>query len=548
MKNKKSNKNLYYFLCFVFSFALLFSFIFPETNLNIAKAITESKYSGGSGTSSDPFLISSRADLDSLSKFVYQGGETKNKYYELTNSIDMENKNFTPIGTMIGSTIYYFDGHFNGNNALIYNLKIENSSLASGDLGLFAYVRDPDDNGSFQTEIKNVRLANGYIILTANSKSAGGIVGSMYKNAKIENCSNNSVNITVNNGDYGATYTGGILGACHSNDATINLCYNLATIKNSTYSTAKAGGIAGEMTGEITQCCNYGNVTSGVDDKTSQSYAGGITGINGNINNCFNMGEVKACSTLIEEDNSYSSVYSNNYYVLSGWYNTYTKERKAYSGGISGYISNTVTNSYNLASVIGGFKAEYVYFSYDPYGTFTGNTSYGSWISDTLNTKIIIYSGNIIGDGANPINCYSTKNSKSDGYDYNLSYENEIYVTGGNTSVVSGREKFGFIPIPVEYNYTLKNGKVSLIVSEDNFIINMSGDTEYKKDYFDFIPTNKSTGSINDNLLNFNRTSYYVNKNVTNTNITVSNLGGNNVWSQNSAINSGYPYLKNLYW
>lgn len=181
MKNRKSNKNLYYFLCFVFSFALLFSFIFPETNLNIAKAITESKYSGGSGTSSDPFLISSRADLDSLSKFVYQGGETKNKYYELTNSIDMENKNFTPIGTMIGSTIYYFDGHFNGNNALIYNLRIENSSLASGDLGLFAYVRDPNDNGSFQTEIKNVRLANGYIILTANSKSAGGIVGSMYK-------------------------------------------------------------------------------------------------------------------------------------------------------------------------------------------------------------------------------------------------------------------------------------------------------------------------------------------------------------------------------
>lgn len=529
--------NIAYILLVALFVSLCLSFFTP---LNIPKAATHPSLSGGSGTANDPYLISTATDMTYLSNHVMNGGETSGKYYKLTNAINMLNKNFTPIGTLRSNgTTYYFEGNFDGNNCIIYNLSISNNGYASGDLGLFGYLKGT---------VKNVRLAGGTIKLTYTYKSAGGIVGSAYDSAKIENCSNTGVTVTCPEGSYGDQFIGGILGYTDYSNVTIKSCFNLQNISNLTYGIARVGGIAGKCVGTISECYNAGTITGGVDGKSTESYVGGIAGVDATINYCYNKGSIRAYATLIEGSTGSVSTYSDYYFALSGNTSSGYEEVKAYSGGICGYTSNNIKNSYNTATINGGYRREYSRFGYNPYDTFTGNTSYGKYISDTFNTKVTIYSGSIVGDGTNPSSCFSIGSVNSVGYEYSLEYENKTYASGGNTTVVSDSEDFLFIPIPIEYNYTLKNGRISLVVNDSNFVIRIYGDTEYKKDYFDFIPTNSSSGKIDKNILTFNRTKNYISKNVTNTSITINNLGGTTIWQTNDYINNGYPYLKSIYW
>lgn len=370
MINDRKILNIVYLLLVALFFSLCLSFFAP---LSIPRADTHPTLSGGVGSKEDPYLISNRSDLLSLSQYVYSGGKTKNIHYKITNSIDMENTNFTPIGTMVGTTIYYFDGYFDGNNSLIYNLKIENGTNANGDLGLFGYIRDPNDNGSFNTEIKNVRLHSGTINLTASSKSAGGVVGSAYKNAEIKNCSNIGVSVTCPAGNYGNTYIGGILGASHSNDVIVTSSYNSANHSNSTYGVAKTGGIAGEIYGTITECFNIGEITSGVVSSET-SFGGGICGIGYYIYDCYNKGKVTGSAVLqvniLTKDDYVSKVeiYSDIYIIELGmaydWSLIHSRQGayeteysvEAYTGGIAGNVEFEISRCYNVGEITGGYR------------------------------------------------------------------------------------------------------------------------------------------------------------------------------------------------
>ena len=86
----------------------------------------------GSGSSSDPFEISSDSDFNLFRKSVYFGSD---KYFVLSDNINLSGVSLTPIGTKDNP----FSGNVNGNGYNISNLKI---NLDDDYVGLFGYVTD----------------------------------------------------------------------------------------------------------------------------------------------------------------------------------------------------------------------------------------------------------------------------------------------------------------------------------------------------------------------------------------------------------------------
>ena len=143
--------------------------------------------SGGSGTSDDPYKISSTDDLDQLAADVNSGTNYKGVYFIVTQDIAYPHKangeegadteyNFTTIGQ--GK---YFQGTFDGNGKTISGIRIykaytEYQLTLFGPFGLFGRI------GS-TAEVKNVTLSDTRIA----SGSVGGIVGNN-AGGKVTNC------------------------------------------------------------------------------------------------------------------------------------------------------------------------------------------------------------------------------------------------------------------------------------------------------------------------------------------------------------------------
>ena len=129
-----------------------------------------SSYGGGSGTESDPYLISTPEHLNQLQLDVNMNGfDTTGIYYQLTNNIDLldydndldeTNGNFTPIGDSINT----FKGLFDGNNNTISNVEIILPD--QNYIGVFGHV--------VSATIQNLKLKG----ITIEGKSyVGGLIG-----------------------------------------------------------------------------------------------------------------------------------------------------------------------------------------------------------------------------------------------------------------------------------------------------------------------------------------------------------------------------------
>ncbi len=556
--------NIAYLLLVALFVSLCLSFFTP---LNIPKAATHPSLSGGSGTANDPYLISTATDMTYLSNHVMNGGETSGKYYKLTNAINMLNKNFTPIGTLRSNgTTYYFEGNFDGNNCIIYNLSISNNGYASGDLGLFGYLKGT---------VKNVRLAGGTIKLTYTYKSAGGIVGSAYDSAKIENCSNTGVTVTCPEGSYGDQFIGGILGYTDSSNVTIKSCFNLQNISNLTYGIARVGGIAGKCVGTISECYNAGTITGGVDGKSTESYVGGIAGVDAKIDNCYNIGTVTANAIVNTEStnvaSSFSQVIEDLRISISA--STLKKEiEKAYSGGIVGYTNSSVTFSYNLGFIAGGKTRATVSTTFKPSGRVeTGRGTWASWKDQYNEINISVsYDESLFFSEIN--GNYSSRSSDAfspnDNYLSNLSY-NVSEKLVDETTRFTGETSKVVTPIVLSTNthsesslsYSLNKDisvkdidikdtdvsgtKVNIKVDSSSVKINVKTSATFKsgKDGKETVPLSKDVVTTS-----FTRSKNYSYFNFYSNPKPIPASYSSSIWQQNDYINNGYPYLKSIYW
>ena len=129
----------------------------------------DSAFSGGDGSETNPYQISSVADLQQLSTDVKNGNSYEDKCFKLMANLDLSGVNFTPIGNNVND----FKGTFDGDGKTISNLKITGNKIYQG---LFGF------NGKGGT-IKKVSLVNADI---SGNWGVGGIAGTNW--GTIDNC------------------------------------------------------------------------------------------------------------------------------------------------------------------------------------------------------------------------------------------------------------------------------------------------------------------------------------------------------------------------
>ena len=245
--------------------------------------------SGGDGSSESPFLITTAEELKWYANYV--NGESGDNVVhttacaQLVNDIDLstvcgEGKgNWTPIAkygiyTLKGE--HHFDGVFDGNGHTISNLYINDQN--GSNLGLFGYVTPTTK----KTSVKNLKMANVQIV----GKTDIAAVCTSGFNATFENIEVISGSIAGFSDIYGIS---GCRGSAKN-------CINRADVTASSYNVA---GVISTIQDEVSNCSNYGKITTG----TGQ--AGGIAGGNDGLAiliNCANYGEIHVTGTVNSTD------------------------------------------------------------------------------------------------------------------------------------------------------------------------------------------------------------------------------------------------------
>lgn len=210
----------------------------------------------GSGTETDPYLITSAEDLQAIS-----GITDDNSHYRLNTDIDLVDyiaeNGWTPVGIR---------GHFDGQGHTVSGLQCEAETA-----GLFNTLNAGG-------EIKNLRVIIATDGTLKGSLLAGGLVGN--NKGTITNCS-------VSGNVEGATIAGGIAGI---SSGSISECYTKGNVSSSA-GEACVGGIVGENSagGKVSDC--YSDVVT--DASGSNAYVGGIVGYNyGKVEHCYATGDV----------------------------------------------------------------------------------------------------------------------------------------------------------------------------------------------------------------------------------------------------------------
>ena len=121
-------------------------------------------YTGGTGTKEDPFIISSDLELAKLARDVQNKQLQENKYFKLSNDINLNKALWMPIGT----TNYngaVFKGKFDGDGHTIENMHISwaDNSSAWNAWGLFATVQGTAANEAGFCRITNLIIDNALI-------------------------------------------------------------------------------------------------------------------------------------------------------------------------------------------------------------------------------------------------------------------------------------------------------------------------------------------------------------------------------------------------
>jgi len=239
-------------------------------------------YSGGNGSEANPYLISSKANMEWLANRVNAGTNYSGSYFLLTRDLTGENDTITSI---VGSNYSSrFSGIFDGDGYEIA-IKLIASGEGNNSVGLFGIISN--------AKIKNLGVS-GYITHNAGGGYVGSICGQMYQNNTISSCYS-KVNIfsSTNQSEHNV---GGICGfsgiGTNDNNLIIN-CYNTGNIRvENVGNSAHVGGIIARCNGSgsnvIANCYSTGEIfTTRGDNQNIAFYAGGICGYYGSVENCF---------------------------------------------------------------------------------------------------------------------------------------------------------------------------------------------------------------------------------------------------------------------
>lgn len=381
-------------------------------------------FSGGDGSSSHPYLISSCEDFKALStmgnatanansgKLYYEYNSTaaRNFFrssganYRQTADLDFGNADLKDFMVGIAGSNddkASFKGHYDGNKKKIshFSIKTEKSWVA-----LFA---------NMQGEVKNLELNT---ISIEGKEAVGGIVG--WCNGKVTGCSvTGTSTVTGTNGAAG-------IAANIRNTSEVSGCTNYAVVSG----TGNVGGIVGYMAnaGKILLCNNHGSVTG------TGNAVGGILGMSkeagGKVYGCQNFADVTSSGNFVGglvgnagagvDINATSGTYCRNEGKVTGGEQT---------GGIVGQLggnsiacttnTGTVEGTFDVGGIVGYKKNGGIWSNTYNEGDVTAKYNVGGLVGRQEASGI---SGNVLSNANNHVR--NSGNVTATGKDGNLSY------------------------------------------------------------------------------------------------------------------------------
>ncbi len=331
-------------------------------------------WSRGTGTSMDPYIISSAENLAYLAQSVNAGTDYVGVYFQVASNttIDLSGHYWEPIG----SENAMFRGTFWGNRVTIENMYIDATQLSGRDtvrsLGLFGWVENNGAGGN--QAVNQIVFDCAGIFANENVRYAGVLAG--YYNA------NSLANITVTStsfendiegaliefaptddtllDDFSAGGLVGYLGSATTLTAADTTDYTRPIYTN-IYSSAVVpggnsqllGGLVGENQGSITTSYRSGGLI--------QAYFGIIGGIagrsmNGTITNVYNAGNIEIVDELPGNAILTSSLYETVVGGLVGRLNsgTITRDNLFNEMGVSANSTGSlVTSRGSIGGLVG---------------------------------------------------------------------------------------------------------------------------------------------------------------------------------------------------
>jgi len=300
--------------------------------------ISAATYSGGSGTSDAPYLISTPADINTL------GGTSGDwsKYFKLVADINMADYTGTEY-KIIGNATTKFTGTFDGNDCVISNLTYA-ATAATSYVGLFGYA--------LNATIKNLGVED--VNISGKCAIVGALIG-YQNNSNVTNCySTGIVGSTLTSSTI--AYAGGLIG--YQSDGNATNCYSTASVTASSSSaSAYTGGLIGyQGSSGIAENC-YSAGFSICSSTNYSSFAGGLIGYqySGTAKNCYSTRWVSSTSSsssyyayagglTARQYNTANATIENCY--AAGW--IYTSATNCYEGGFVGHYggSGTISNCF----------------------------------------------------------------------------------------------------------------------------------------------------------------------------------------------------------
>ncbi len=319
-------------------------------------------------------------------------------YYVQTADIDLSAHYWDAIGT----SSYYFSGHYDGGGFTISGLYTQSGSSSTYSYqGLFGYVEGR--SSSIRASIKNIGIIDSNI---QGYRYVGGVVGCAYYFVTITNCYNTS-SVTGNG------YVGGVVGSIGTDgiiydDVEMTSCYNYGNVTASSDYVGGIVGYAGDNGCDITGCYNYSSIT-GMD------YVGGIAGSVGEptgdrdgigVVNCQNYG-------VITGERFVGGICGKYYYVYS------MEPQSLCVFAMDKTLGDGIIGCDNYASVVGALCV----------GGICGSFESNEDLSNCYNAGNIKGSGNNVGGicgrlgslfygGVDIFDCANTGNILNNGGDY----------------------------------------------------------------------------------------------------------------------------------
>ena len=296
---------------------LLVSILIGCMPINVVLA--DNEFAGGSGTASDPYLISNANHLNNIRN-------KRDKYFKLTKDIDLgvysEGAGWEPIE--------YFEGILDGGEEhyKILNLYINRPNESK--LGLFKEISEDG-------EILNVSLIN---IKITGKDGIGGITH--HNSGYISNC---SVSGSIN----GSWIIGGITGINAGIIANSNTDVNLT-------GSQLIGGIAGYNINSSDEFVHLITNSYAKVNIVGEYSVGGIVGSNySRISSCYSSGKVigvNAVGGLAGSNEKYSDTYTLTVSITDS-YSLCEVEGNEFVGGLVGGNYEKINNCYSVGLVTG---------------------------------------------------------------------------------------------------------------------------------------------------------------------------------------------------